>query len=80
MALATALLTVHDMSAATLELNVPTMSFCKNAWVVTVPARLGSSQQYHCATQAIAQRLLALFVRAVERRAETARAGWPFSR
>lgn len=68
------------MSAAILELNVPSMSFCRNAWVVTVPSRLGSSQQYVCATQAIAQRLLALFVRAFETRAPTARAGWPFSR
>ncbi|MBL8917527.1 MAG: hypothetical protein JNJ54_01590 [Myxococcaceae bacterium] len=60
------------------ELNLPTLSFAVSHWVVTVPARLGQVQRYLCTTQAVAQRLLALFVRA--REATARRSGWPFTR
>jgi hypothetical protein len=61
-----------------LELNLPSLSFAVSHWVVTVPARLGGVQRYLCATQAVAQRLLALFVRA--REATARRSGWPATR
>jgi hypothetical protein len=63
----------------TLSLNVPSLSFEVDRWVVCLPGPLGHSQRYRCATQAVAQRLLGLFVRGVERR-ERLKAGWPFTR
>lgn len=73
------MLTCTFMShASTLELNLPTLSFQTPHWCVTVPARLGAVQRYFCASQAVAQRLLAMFVRA--RTPNPNRRGWPFTR
>lgn len=68
------------MSHASLsvELNLPTLSFQTPHWCVTVPARLGAVQRYFCASQAVAQRLLSMFVRA--RTPKSDRRGWPFTR
>ncbi len=63
--------------SASVELNLPTLSWTPSHWVVTVPARLGRVQRYLCTTQAIAQRLLAMFVRA---KPPSPRRGWPFTK
>lgn len=70
------MLTSTFMSAS-VELNLPTLSSTPSHWVVTVPARLGRVQTYLCATHAIAQRLLAMFVRA---KPPSPRRGWPFTK
>ncbi|GMU60582.1 MAG: hypothetical protein AMXMBFR34_23450 [Myxococcaceae bacterium] len=63
---------------SSLSLNVPSLSFEVDRWVVCLPGPLGHSQRYRCATQAVAQRLLSLFARATRR--PSARAGWPSTR